>query len=114
MSAVLAKLRTWYPEVLAAAILIAVGFAGQRDDPLFAVFEGVVVAIGWGMCARHKHLPLHDKLNRVGRDVEQVRDLIIGAVAEAEDDEPSPSAKLYALPTSGSSAHRKGRSRARA
>ncbi len=66
------SLRAWWPELLAAAVLAAAGLAGQKDDPLFAVFEGIVAGIFWAMGFRHRHLPLgrvirdtHDGMSRI-------------------------------------------------
>lgn len=58
VGAALGRLRSWWPEALAAAILIAICFAGQKDDPLFAIVEGIIGAIFWAMGFRHRHLPL--------------------------------------------------------
>lgn len=65
--------RQWWPELLCAAILAAIGFAGQRDDPLFAIFEGLIVGVAWAMGHRHRTLPLHRKVDGL---TDGVRDLI--------------------------------------
>jgi hypothetical protein len=100
--AALAYLRKWWPELLCAALLILIGSLGQKDDPLFSVFVAIVLAIGWGMCARHKRMPLHDKLDKVGQDVEQVRDIIIAATTEPDDGQPAAPV-LQLFPTGPSS-----------
>lgn len=70
--AALAKLRSWWPELLAAAILIAICFAGQKDDPLFAILEGIIGAIFWAMGFRHRHLPLAVAIHETHEGIRRV------------------------------------------
>ena len=66
------RIRAWWPEALALAVLAAVSAAGPRDDLLFGVFEAIVAVIFWSMGFRHRHLPLaaaihdtHERMRRV-------------------------------------------------
>lgn len=92
--AVRSKLRRWYPELITAAVIVVIGLAGQKDDPLFAFFLAVVMGVGWVMGIRHRRLPLGDKIDKVGRDVTEVRDILL-----ADDDaaEPDPGPGLHVV-----------------
>jgi hypothetical protein len=89
-AAVRSKARRWWPELLTAAIIIAISQAGQKDDLLFAFFLAVVMAIGWALGIRHRRLPLGDKIDKVGRDVTEVRDILL-----ADDDAADASPGLH-------------------
>lgn len=73
-AAALAK--TWWPELLCAALLSAVACAGQPDDLLFAIFCAVTGAIFWAMGFRHRRTPLHARIDRISETVTEVRDLL--------------------------------------
>ena len=78
------KLRAWWPELLCAAILAVISFAGQPDDFLFAVFVAIMVGIGWALGFRHRHHPVIDAIHEtyaVTKRLEQ---------ADAAAREPSP------------------------
>lgn len=87
--AALASGRRWWPELLAGGLLVLIGCAGQKDDPLFAVFVAVTLAIGWGMCARHRVRPLHEKVDRIGAGVRELLDETRGQHEPAAQ-EPGP------------------------
>lgn len=100
-AAVRASFREWWPELLCGAILAAAGFAGQKDDPLFAIFEGLVVAVAWAMGHRHRRLPMQATLDGVRQDVSGVRDdvgeireTMHAAVAALTEEPPQPGLRL--------------------
>jgi hypothetical protein len=88
-AAVRSRLRRWYPELITAAVIVAISQAGQKDDLLFAFFLAVVMTVGWVMGIRHRRLPLGDKIDKVGRDVTEVRDILL-ADDDAAEPEPGP------------------------
>ena len=61
--------RELWPEIICAALLILIGMAGQKDDPLFAGFVVVMLGIGEAMGLRHRRLPLQATLEGVRQDV---------------------------------------------
>lgn len=72
------SLRTWWPELITTALLVAIALAGQKDDPLFAVFCALIGAIFWAMGFRHRHLPLaiairdtHESMRRVEHKLDE-------------------------------------------
>lgn len=65
VTAARANLKIWWPELLVIAMLTAIGFAGQPDDPLFAVFCGLIGAIFWALGFRHRHLPFMQTIRRI-------------------------------------------------
>jgi hypothetical protein len=69
--AVRANLRIWWPELLVAAMLTAIAFAGQKDDPLFAIFCGLIGAIFWALGFRHRHRPIVDVIRRMDAKLDQ-------------------------------------------
>lgn len=94
-AALRARFREWWPEATCAALLLVIAFAGQKDDPLFAVFCAITGAIFWAMGIRHRRLPLQATLDGVRQDVSEVREIITAAVAAAEDEPPArPGARL--------------------
>ena len=74
-----ANLRAWWPEILCAGILVAIAFAGQKDDPLFAVFCGLIGAAFWAMGFRHRHRPVFEVIRRMDAKLD---------AALADDDGP--------------------------
>lgn len=77
--------RAWGPELLTAALLTAIAFAGQRDDPLFAIFMGIAGAIFWYMGFRHRQTPLHAKVGRVQDTVDDIRDMLVQDDHDVQD-----------------------------
>jgi hypothetical protein len=66
----------WWPELLCAALLTAVAFAGQPNDLLFAVFCALIGAAFWAMGFRHRRTPLHARVDQIGETVDEVRDIL--------------------------------------
>jgi hypothetical protein len=88
VGAALGKLRSWWPELLAAAIFIAIGFAGQADDVLFAIFEAIIAAIFWGMGFRHRHLPLAVAIHETHEGMRRMEEKLSAGEA------PAPAGKV--------------------
>ena len=76
--------KEWWPECLTAALLVVIGMAGQKDDPLFAVFCAIIGALFWVMGWRHRRLPLQATLEGVRQDVRDLGEVITTAVAAAD------------------------------
>ena len=66
----------WWPELLCAALLTAVAFAGQPNDLLFAVFCALIGAAFWAMGFRHRRTPLRARVEQIGETVSQVHDIL--------------------------------------
>lgn len=90
----LSRLRAWWPELLTVALLIVTGAAGQRDDPLFAMFTAIVGAIFWSMGWRHRRLPLHAKLDRMAGTVDEVHEMLLAADSDAAGGDGAPRLRL--------------------
>jgi hypothetical protein len=86
--------REWWPECLTAALLVLIGFAGQKDDPLFSMFCAVIGALFWVQGWRHRRLPLQATLEGVRQDVRDLGEVITTAVAVMDpSEEPEPKAR---------------------
>lgn len=83
-------LRAWWPELLAAALLTAIGLAGQKDDPLFAAFVAIFGAIFWAMGRRHRMTPLRQTMEQTRDEVRAVRDILTDAPPDESDDDGRP------------------------
>lgn len=104
----------WWPEMLCAAMLTAIAFAGQSDDWLFSVFCAIIGAIFWAMGHRHRRLPMQVTLDGVKQDVRETRDILLGLAEDAEPQAESPRPALRLVPTSASAGRRRSRNRVRA
>lgn len=100
-------LRAWWPELLACSILAAVGSAGQRNDPFFAVFMVICGFIFWAMGFRHRVTPLHTKVDRIDGNVTEVQGTINAVhtmlaeqdVQDEPDDLVHPDRHLHVVPS---------------
>lgn len=94
----LAYLRAWWRELLCAGLLTLIGFAGQKDDALFAMFVGVTLAIGWTLGYSRKLRPLHRKIDNLTDVAAEMVDQILADREEpAEDTGP----RLYLATRNG-------------
>ena len=73
------KLRAWWPELTAAAVVGLIAIAPVGGAWFLGGFSGTLMTIGWLMARRHKSLPLGDKIDRLTQ-----------AVREANADEAEP------------------------
>lgn len=98
-----ASFREWWPELLCAALLAAIAFAGQPDDFLFSVFCAIVGAIFWGMGYRHRALPLHKRIDGLTAGVRDLmRDVREDRVRDTEQRDVRPQLRLVRRDQGGS------------
>lgn len=92
--AALYNLRLWWPECLFAGILSIFVLVRAKDGTLFVIFEAIVVTIGWAMGFRHRRTPLHDKLDKLGKDVKDVKGILLDEAGDEPGDVPGPSLRI--------------------
>ena len=81
------KLRAWWPELTAAAVVGLIAIAPVGGAWFLGGFSGTLMTIGWLMARRHKSLPLGDK-------IDGLTDMVRQSLADDEDQDEASRPRL--------------------